>query len=87
MPYWVDDEGKQHLYNPPPELFPRPKKLALQDAFTKPRRTLKLEIAPGISVVDAIESAMQEVTKPDTETNRIEFKHGRCYIVVARLKD
>lgn len=59
---------------------------ALSEVFQQPAKTLKLTPKKDIPLQDLVIHARNEVlTNP--AVNRIEFKYGQTYIVVAKLKE
>jgi hypothetical protein len=49
-------------------------------------KTLKLEIKPETKLAEAVEDARNYLETNDCPHNKVEFKFGRCYIVVAKLR-
>lgn len=84
MPRYIDTEtGNIIDYNPPPQAGDQ---LNLAFVTKPPYKTLKLQLRDGISLVEATQIAYNYISNPRTEHNRVEFKFGECYVVVARLK-
>jgi hypothetical protein len=64
-----------------------PKIDVLQRSFDfHPRKTLKLKVKDGTLISDALTNA-KEFLDTSTEYSRIEFRFGKYYYVVARLKE
>ena len=60
----------------------------LKNIFSSfPGKTLKLKVKEGETLERSVLAAYRYVSNPRQEFNRIEFKYGDCYVVVARLKE
>lgn len=87
MARYIDpDTGAVIEVNPPPE--PAGPGGSLSAVFKGgPEKTLKLQLKDGVSFINGVKEAYHYVSKPTSTHNRVEFKFGNCYFVVARLKE
>ena len=58
----------------------------LNKVFQESSKTKKVTVKDGILMLDAITHAHSWLLAQE-EYNRIEFKFGKCYIVLAKLKE
>lgn len=60
--------------------------LSFNDCFKEQSKTKKLSVKDGVLIEDAFKHALVFINT-QTEYNRIEFKFGANYIVIAKLKE